>query len=225
MRILVLSDEECPGLWDYYRPGKLDGYDLIISCGDLKSKYLQFIVTMAHCPVLYVPGNHDTHYVEDPPEGCDCIDEKLVEFNGYRFVGFGGCRRYHPGRYQYSDSEMRKRISRLRFLLWRTKGVDIVVTHAPPEGLGDGQDNAHRGFAAFVELLEKYHPMYFLHGHVHTRYDAQAERVREYQGTTLINCCERYELELPDRPVKPKKWGQVIWISPEPKYKKEAWEI
>ena len=42
MKILIVSDEECPALWDYYVPGRLSGYDLIISCGDLKAEYLMF---------------------------------------------------------------------------------------------------------------------------------------------------------------------------------------
>ena len=33
MKILAVSDEECTALWDYYEPGRLDDYDLIISCG------------------------------------------------------------------------------------------------------------------------------------------------------------------------------------------------
>ena len=52
MKILVLSDEICPALYDYYTPGKLKDYDLIISCGDLRGNYLSFIVTMARVPVL-----------------------------------------------------------------------------------------------------------------------------------------------------------------------------
>ena len=40
MKILTISDEECLALWDYYMPGRLEGYDLIIACGDLKAKYL-----------------------------------------------------------------------------------------------------------------------------------------------------------------------------------------
>ena len=79
MRILAVSDEECAALWDHYAPGKLDGYDLIISCGDLKPEYLSFLVTMAKCPVLYVHGNHDTSYSQRPPEGCDCIDDRPAD--------------------------------------------------------------------------------------------------------------------------------------------------
>ena len=62
MNILIVSDEESPALWDYYTPGKLAGFDLILSCGDLNAKYLEFLVTMARCPLLYVPGNHDMRY-------------------------------------------------------------------------------------------------------------------------------------------------------------------
>ena len=47
MKVLILSDEECAALWDYYVPGRLAEYDLIISCGDLKSEYLMFLVTMS----------------------------------------------------------------------------------------------------------------------------------------------------------------------------------
>ena len=90
MKILALSDEECPALWDYYMPGRLKGYDLIISCGDLKANYLSFIVTMANVPVLYVHGNHDGRYAHHPPEGCDCIEDKLVTIGGLRILGLGG---------------------------------------------------------------------------------------------------------------------------------------
>ena len=91
MKILTISDEECPALWDYYVPGRLADYQLILSCGDLKSNYLSFLVTMARCPVLYVHGNHDAHYSQNPPEGCDCIDDRIVVYNGLRILGLGGC--------------------------------------------------------------------------------------------------------------------------------------
>lgn len=211
MKILFVSDEECPALWDYYVPGRLKDYDLIISCGDLKASYLSFLVTMARCPVLYVHGNHDTRYREQPPEGCDCIDGAVVVYNGLRILGLGGCRRYRPGEHQYTEEEMGRRIRKLRFALRRTKGVDLVVTHAPPEALGDGEDLAHRGFRAFRELLENYHPRYFAHGHVHLRYGANVRRLLTHEGTTVLNTCERYVLELPELPVRER--GVLHWIS------------
>ena len=112
MKILTISDEECPFLWDYYIPGKLDGYDLIISCGDLSSKYLSFLVTMAKCPVLYVHGNHDGRYDQTPPEGCDCIEDKLVTIGGLRILGLGGSVRYREGPNMYTEMEMKVRCIR-----------------------------------------------------------------------------------------------------------------
>lgn len=211
MKILSVSDEECPALWDYYQPGRLKDYDLILSCGDLSSRYLSFLVTMARCPVLYVHGNHDGAYHQEPPEGCDCIDDHLVEYNGLRILGLGGCRRYHPGPHQYTDYQMRMRIAKLRWKLWRAGGVDIVVTHAAPEGLGDADDPAHWGFTALRELLDRYQPACLVHGHVHLSYGHDIPRELNYNGTRIINACERYAFEVPDKPCKVKHLGKVIY--------------
>ena len=199
MKILVLADEEYPAFWENYREARLKEYDLIISCGDLNPKYLSFIVTMARAPLLYVHGNHDVSYERNPPEGCDCIEDDIVVYKGLRILGLGGCVQYRPGQHQYTQKQMRKRIRKLRFKLWRHKGVDIVVAHAPPEGVGDGEDVAHRGFQAFLELIDKHHPQYLLHGHVHLRYGENRTRIREYNGTQVINASEYYVLELPDK--------------------------
>lgn len=223
MKILAVSDEESEALWDYYVPGRLDGFDLILSCGDLKASYLSFLVTMAKCPLMYVAGNHDESYVSKPPDGCDCIDDKFVVYNGIRILGLGGCLWYHPGPYQYTEWQMRRRIRRLRGVLRKHRGVDIVVTHAPPKDLGDGQDPAHKGFQALRDLLDQYHPQYLLHGHVHPRYEIDPVIRRDYNGTTLINVCPRYTLEIPDREVPQKERNEILWKNGKPRYP-EFWE-
>ncbi len=217
MKILAVSDEECAALWEHYVPGRLDNYDLILSCGDLKAEYLSFLVTMAKCPVLYVHGNHDGRYEKRPPEGCDCIDDKLVVYNGIRILGLGGCRRYHPGPHQYTEQQMRKRIRKLRYTLWRAGGVDIVVTHAPAKGLGDDKDPAHWGFEALRELLDKYQPKVMLHGHVHLNYGQNVKRELSYGNTTVINATERYTLEMEEGQYRQKDKNCLIWKNGEPK--------
>ena len=218
MKILAVADEESTALWDYYVPGRLKEYDLIISCGDLAADYLSFLVTMGRSPLLYVHGNHDTSYDVNPPDGCDCIDDCLVVYNGIRILGLGGCLRYHPGAHQYSEKEMHRRIRKLRYALWRSGGVDIVVTHAPPRGLGDDNDPAHWGFEALVELLDKYQPAYLLHGHVHSNYSMNRSRINTRGSSTIINTFERYTLELPDREVPPKQRNRLIWLHGKPNY-------
>ena len=210
MKILTVSDKECAALWDYYQSGRLSEFDLILSAGDLKADYLSFLVTMARCPVLYVHGNHDTGYDRCPPEGCDCIDDQFVIYNGLRILGLGGCRKYRPGPHQYTEKQMRARIRRLKWLLWRHKGVDIVLTHAPPEGLGDSDDPAHWGFEALRELIETYHPQYLIHGHVHMSYDHTIPREMEHNGTKIINAYERYVLEISGAPFPEKHRGKLL---------------
>lgn len=211
MKILTISDETCAALYDYYVPGRLADYDLIISCGDLNPKYLSFLVTMARCPLIYVHGNHDDRYAHTPPEGCDSIDDEVVIYNGLRILGLGGCRQYRPGAHQYTEAQMEKRIRKLRGALRRTKGVDIVVTHAPPAGLGDAEDAAHRGFESLLDLMDEYSPKYLIHGHVHMAYGCNIPRELNYKDTTVVNACERYTIEIPDPPSDPKKYGQLIY--------------
>lgn len=210
MKILAVSDEECPALWDYYVPGRLAQYDLILSCGDLKASYLTFLVTMSRARLLYIHGNHDGSYESRPPEGCDDIDGQLVVYNGLRILGLGGCPWYHSGPYQYTERQMRKRIRSLRLALWRAGGVDIVITHAPPRGHGDLDKPAHRGFAAFFQLLDRYKPQYLLHGHTHLRYEPLMPREHQYGSTRIINVSERFELTIPDRTVPQKQKNKLI---------------
>lgn len=203
MKILAISDEVSPALYDFYMPGRLDDYDLLISCGDLKPQYLSFLVTMTRVPLLYVHGNHDDIYEKRPPEGCDCIEDKLIVYKGLRILGLGGSQRYSPGTHQYTEREMRWRIFKLKWKIRRHKGVDIVVSHAPLAGIGDGDDYAHRGFEAFLKFVDKYKPKYWLHGHMHLNYGIDKTRVREYNGTKVINASERYVLEIPDSDITP----------------------
>lgn len=196
MKILVLADEESKYLWDYFEKSKLEGIDLIISCGDLKPQYLSFIATYAKVPVLYVHGNHDASYDNTPPEGCVCIDDDIYVYEGVRILGLGGSMCYNYGTYQYTEREMKGRVRRLWFKLMRHKGFDILVTHAPAYHFNDGEDLPHAGFQVFRNLLDKYRPKYFLHGHVHLNYSYTQQRECMYnEHTKVINGFERYIFE------------------------------
>ncbi len=196
MKILAIADEEEQYLWDYYRPGMLDDIDLILSAGDLDARYLSFLVTMARCPVLYVHGNHDGRYHEQPPEGCDCVEDRVYVYKGIRILGLGGSIRYNPGPHQYSQREMQRRVNRLRWELFRSHGFDILLTHSPVFQLGDDPTSpSHTGFQAFRRVIEKYHPKYMVHGHVHLNYGFQIPRWQEYEGTRILNAYRRHVFE------------------------------
>ena len=198
MIILAIADEESKYLWDYFDKSKIEGIDLIISCGDLNPHYLSFLVTLSSVPVLYIHGNHDGKYENIPPEGCTCIEDQIYVHNGVRILGLGGSMRYKPGPHQYTEWQMRQRVAKLKFKLFKSRGFDILVTHAPAYQLNDGRDLPHQGFQVFKTLMEKYKPKYFLHGHVHLSYGRGHKRYDKYQDTHVINAYERCVFEFED---------------------------
>lgn len=199
MKILVLADQKSKYLYDFYDPEKLKDIDLIISCGDLSPTYLSFFVTLCNVPLLYVRGNHDGRYEKTPPEGCICIEDDIYEYNGVRILGLGGSMEYIPGAgNQYSEAKMKKRVKKLKYKLWRKKGFDILVTHAPAYQINDLTDLPHRGFEIFRTLMERYEPKFFFHGHVHANYGRGFKRTDTYGRTTIVNGYEYYIVEYPD---------------------------
>lgn len=198
MKILVIADREEMSLWDYYTPQKTEGVDLILSCGDLKPEYLEFLVTVVNRPLYYVRGNHDGIYDEREPLGCDPADDRIINFRGLRILGLGGSYRYREGSDMYTEAEMKKRIRKLKGLLTFTGGFDILLSHAPAYGYGDMEDLAHRGFDCFNDLLETCRPAYMFHGHVHEEY-GDFTREREHPShTRIINACGHVIIDIPD---------------------------
>ncbi len=196
MKILCLADEEYKAYWDFFSKDDFRDIDLIISCGDLKASYLSFLTTLTAIPVLYIRGNHDDSYKMEPPEGCICIEDEIFTYEGVRILGLGGSQRYKVGANQYTEREMRKRVGKLRFKLWFHRGFDILVTHSPARGFHDGADLCHQGFQIFLTLIDKFHPKYFIHGHVHMSYGRQFQREDMIGDTKVINAYERYIIEI-----------------------------
>ena len=196
MKILVVADVKSPYYFDCYTPGKLKDFDLILSCGDLSKEYLEFLVTMARCPLYYVPGNHDETFDRYPPEGCESIDGRLVEYRGVRILGLGGSYQYCPGNQQYTERQMAARIRRLRWTIRRHRGFDILVTHAPMRGVNDLDTPAHRGFECFSALIDRWQPKWFLHGHVHLNYGMNLPRKAERGQTQIVNAYEYQVIEI-----------------------------
>lgn len=195
MRILTVADMSSDRYYKYYKAGKLDEFDLILSCGDLKPEYLEFLVTMAHCPLVYVHGNHDEGNGREP-QGCICADDTIVEVEGLRILGLGGSYRYRNGEYMFTEFQMKNRVRKLWYPIRKHKGFDILLTHSPALGLNDSEHISHRGFECFHILIDKYEPSYFIHGHVHRNYGIDIPQMMTKGKTTVINAFEYCILDL-----------------------------
>jgi len=196
----VIADEESPSL-HVQRLREL-APDLVLSAGDLPWHYLEYVASAVDAPFVFVPGNHDPAIergrrgrngtwsadglpVDAPrPHGADNADLRVVEAAGLRIAGLGGCVQYRPGPHQYTQRQYARRVRRL---IWRARGgpVDVLLTHAPPLGLGDEEDRPHVGIEALHTALHRLQPTWHLHGHIHPY--GQPKPDRQVGPTTLRN--------------------------------------
>ena len=197
MKILIVSDIESTYIWDFFDREKFKDIELIISCGDLKASYLSFLVTMIPAPLFYVPGNHDVKYIDNEPEGCINIDNQVVTYKNIKIAGLGGSIEYSGGPFQFTEKAMAKRTKKLMKACHKKGGLDILVTHSPSLGIGDGDDWAHKGFACFHDFYEILSPSYHLHGHQHLNYSPHMKRINQVNETQVINGYSYYILDYP----------------------------
>lgn len=198
MKILTISDLVEPALYDHFQAECFPDVELILSCGDLPPEYLSFLVTMFNVPLFYVKGNHDIRLDGYRPGGCINLDAKLVLHRGVRILGFEGSYWYNGKPNQYTESQMRGKIRKMRMKIWWQKGVDIIITHAPPRHIHDGEDLCHKGFKCFRGLIDRYAPSYFIHGHMHFNYTHDAQRMTKLNETKVINSYGHYIFEIDD---------------------------
>ncbi len=208
MKILSVSDVVEPTLYPTFIPEHFPDIDLILSCGDLPPEYLAFLMHRLNAPLYYVRGNHDIRYAVRPPQGCGDMDNRLIRFRGLRILGLEGSRWYNGSPVQYTEWEMRKKIEKLRLKLWWSKGVDMIITHAPPRFIHDAEDLCHRGFRSFLTLIKRYRPGYFIHGHIHRRFDEPGDRITVFDQTRVINTCGYHILEIDDDEISAKTQGR-----------------
>jgi Icc-related predicted phosphoesterase len=187
MRILTVSDVIDPALTHRLDLAAFGRIALILACGDLPPEYLAYLTGVFKVPLYFVLGNHDIRHRFKAPEGCVDIHAKLVLSRGLRILGLEGCRWYNGGPHQYTEEQMAGILRDLRWRLWRSRGVDIVISHAPPRHIHDAEDRCHRGFDVFHRLIDKYRPRFFIHGHIHRRFDSPEQRSTMVNTTEVIN--------------------------------------
>jgi hypothetical protein len=218
VRVLAVSDEVDEGL--LADVGPVRGAELILACGDLPFDYLRYLTDALDVPLVFVAGNHDpdlTGYRTSRagltlraglpatapwPPGAVNADGRIVDVLGLRLAGLGGCLRYNAGPNQYSDAQFARRARALALRArWRGRDgrrVDVLLTHAPPRGVGDGDDPSHRGFSALPALVSRLRPRLLLHGHIHPYGQRQPDR--ELGGTTVRNVVGRQLFDIPTGP-------------------------
>ena len=83
----------------------------------------------------------------------------------------------------------------MRLKIMLAKKIDIILTHAPPFGIHDAEDQPHKGFLTFSKMIHKYKPRYFIHGHTHLNYGLKQKRIDVVNSTKVINGYGYYILD------------------------------
>jgi hypothetical protein len=217
LKILCVSDFIDPLVYSASIKERYRDVELVLSAGDMPLDYLEFIVSSLDRPLLHVFGNHNLEAFElyrsrpsmltaedfqrvIPGLGTTYISDKVVRESGLLIAGLGGSMQYNRGLNQWTNFQMNLRILRLvpRLLfnkLLYGRYLDILLTHAPPEGIHDREDPCHKGFKAFLWFMRVFKPRYLLHGHIHL-YDLTEVRKSKYNTTDIINVYSHYILEV-----------------------------
>lgn len=230
MKLLAVADKESSTLihWIELASENLKSLDVVVSCGDLSKDYLEFLSSALGVEVIAVRGNHDpkprwniegwhgrTGFYQGPvyEESFDQIHNlhgRLFFLGGWLFAGFEGSLWYNGEGPQYQEEEMARCVRwmevRLRARQWRDKlrarrWPLIVVSHAPPYGIHDGQDVCHRGFQCFHRFLERFKPVLWLHGHTAT--EALAQNQQSLCAQTVVLNAYEYKFINADAPGGP----------------------
>lgn len=175
-KILVISDYENH---QYFKCNseQLEDIDFIISCGDLSLGYLNDVQKMLKKPLYFLYGNHIGKSLVY--RNIKYIGNKTVDVCGLKITGIDGI--------EANDSErIRKRTEKL---LRQVKTIDILVTHCPTKGFGDGE-GYHVGSECFKELYDKANVKLHFYGHYHLNYGGTREL--DYNGIRLINAYDHY---------------------------------
>ena len=174
IRLLAVSDAPDPALEHEVNREALGRLDGIVGCGDLEPSYLGFLADAFHVPLAFVRGNHDRGgqwraMSDEAPTAM--ASGRLTQLGEVTIAPFSW-----PGlgSDQVALRDERKawwdvlRASRQLLFrrLRRRNGPVLIVSHAPPRGVGDAaSDPYHLGYNAYRWLLDRLRPPLWLHGH------------------------------------------------------------
>lgn len=161
MRVLAVADTT--ENWTNETFDTVRDVDMILSLGDMYSIDLERLRGVSDTPILGVYGNHCSRgYLEQ--YGVDLSNRSVAavhKIGDVTILGVSGCVRYSNAAYhQWTQEEYTAALA-------GAPACDWVVTHCPPRGCNDHDDNAHQGIDALREYVIRHKPSHLFHGHTY----------------------------------------------------------
>jgi uncharacterized protein len=210
IQILAVSDQVDPRIHTATVRERMKSVDLVVGCGDVPARYLEFLADALDRPVYFVLGNHHEELTRKGFEGKRYEPMGAMDMGGkvrrdsetgLIIAGFPGSPRYsRETAQQYSNREitwmMYKMWPRLMYYRLRYgRYVDVLISHTPPRFINDREDIPHRGFPPLRTFLSRFKPAVHLHGHIHI-YDRNEKVETPFCETTVINVYPYRTIEL-----------------------------
>ncbi|MBL8680966.1 MAG: metallophosphoesterase [Myxococcales bacterium] len=152
--------------------------DVFVHAGDLcrggrlseLESVAAWISALPHTYKLVVPGNHDWSFVKEPlasrallGESVTVLEDRGVEIEGVRFWGSP----WQPEFHQWAFNLPRGRALAEKWALIPAD-THVLVTHGPPEGIGDRTlTNGRQGCADLLARVRVIAPKLHMFGHIH----------------------------------------------------------
>jgi predicted phosphohydrolase len=184
----------------YHRELTVPDGDVFVHCGDLcqggtldeLEDGLAWLHSLPHETKILVAGNHDWAFVEHRAEALRrlgnivYLEDAEYTIHGARFWGSP----WQPAYNDWAFNLPRGPALRAKWDLIPA-GIDVLVTHGPPEGVGDRGPSAGRhGCEELAERVKALRPPLHLFGHIH-----QDGGLWELDGVAYVNAttweCER----------------------------------
>ena len=159
---------------------------LVLLLGDLTQmggakEAREVINALKPARLLAFAGNFELPEVQQEIEKQGIsLHAKKLRIGKWTLVGFGGSMHNDPGRFLFSEQEIKETLQKL---IAGEKNA-ILLTHVPPYGtkLDFAHIGKHIGSKSVREIIEKYQPALHLCGHCH-----EAPGEEKIGATTSIN--------------------------------------
>ena len=196
MRIVAVADTHL-----FHDELRVPPGDVFVHAGDLcrggsldeLERGLAWVRSLPHPTKIMIAGNHDWAFAREPAaarallgDGIVYLEDGAAEVGGLRVWGSPWQPTFHDWAFNLPRGPaLAEKWAKI------PPGLDLLITHGPPEGLGDRSlTNGRTGCADLRARVAEVRPRVHLFGHIHEDGGAWAEG-----GTLFVNCttweCER----------------------------------
>ncbi len=201
IKLVVISDTH-----RLHKKLEIPDGDILIHCGDWSGGgyhgesvgFAQWITALPHPHKIIVPGNHDVAIMHNKENACALFDkpgvhlliDRMVEVMGLKIWGSPWVPTFGRWAFMKDDERLAPHWDAI------PEGIDILVTHGPPYGIGDLTLRGERaGSKTLREAVFRIRPKLHLFGHIHEDYGME-----EHDGVTFINASQCDFMYKPTQP-------------------------